>query len=60
MQRHAQPAAAHRGGAGVEHREQGWRRLATNGLAQFEVAPSGCIHAHERVVVLDFDRLNVG
>jgi hypothetical protein len=56
----AQPARAHAGGAGVEQGEQGGRRLAAQGLGEFQVAPGGGVQAQEGALALEGERGDVG
>jgi hypothetical protein len=56
----AQPARTHAGGAGVEQREQGGRRLAAQGLGQFQVAPGGGVQAQIFGFALDSKAGDVG
>ena len=59
VQRVAQPAAAHAGGAGIEQRQQRGRWLAADGLADFEIAPRRRIHAQEAALGLDVQRADM-
>jgi hypothetical protein len=49
----AQPARAHAGGAGVEQRKQGGRRLAAQGFRDFKIAPGRGIQAQVAAFVFD-------
>ena len=55
----AQEARTHRGDAGVEQAAQGRRRLAAQGLGEFEVAARRRVEAEESLIALDDQRLHV-
>ncbi len=55
----AQQPAAHRGGAGIEQREQRRRFAAAQRLGQFEIAARGGVQANEFGFVFDRDALHM-
>ncbi len=54
-----QQTAAHVAGAGVQQGKQRRRRLAAQGLADFQIAPRGRIHAHIAVGVIHLQAVEV-
>ena len=56
----AQRAAAHAGGAGVEHGEQGGRSFAAQGFADFQIAPRRGVEQHIVAFAFHAQALDVG
>ena len=60
MQPVAQQAAAHAAGAGVEQGEQGGRRFAAQGFADFQIAPRRGVEQHIVAFMLHAQALDMG